>query len=100
MKETSDFTYVVGLERASWEDAWSLCQSYATGFYLANMNGAVEAGLLQSWLSSLSITEPYGMYGGRDQHSVISMKGVIVYCLHLWKYEICNHEGFHTVKLL
>ena len=60
MKETSDFTYIVGLEHAKWEDAWSLCQSYAEGFYLADMNGATEAGLLKAWLDSLSIDEPYG----------------------------------------
>ena len=60
MKETSDFTYVVGLEQASWEDAWRLCQSYAEGFYLADMSGTSEALQLQTWLNSLSITEPFG----------------------------------------
>ena len=62
IKETSDFTYAVGLERASWEDSWSLCQSYAEGFYLADMNGYEETRLLTSWLGSLSIDEPYGTF--------------------------------------
>ena len=57
IKESTDFTYLLILDRASWADALTKCESF--GFYLADLTED-EITWLKNWLASFSISEPYG----------------------------------------